>query len=93
MPYIEWEDRRDLTPLGVVIAETPGQLNFQITVLILNYLEMNGLSYQTINDIQGAIRNAGVEFDRRVTAPYETKKILQNGDVYSAIEEMLQSDS
>jgi len=41
-----------------------------------------GPSYQTINDIIGALEGAKMEFYRRVVVPYEDKKIKDNGDVY-----------
>ena len=79
MPYIEDHDRER------VIGDGPnncGELNFAITDLLLEYLERKGLRYQTINDIIGALEGAKLEFTRRVTNPYEDKKIKENGDVY-----------
>lgn len=61
---------------------TPGELNYVVTLSIKNYMENKGLSYQTINDIIGALDGASKEFYRRVAAPYEDKKIEENGDVY-----------
>ena len=46
------------------------------------YMQQHGLNYRVINDIVGAAEGAKAEFQRRVAAPYEDKKILQNGDVY-----------
>ena len=60
----------------------PGQLNYAITCVLKDYIESNGLSYDTINDIVGALEGAKLEFYRRVAAPYEDKKIIENGDVY-----------
>lgn len=60
----------------------PGELNYKITRTIQDYIDMQGLSYQTINDIVGALEGGKLEFYRRVAAPYEDKKIEQNGDVY-----------
>lgn len=82
MPYINPKDRAMLEPNIKTYAETAGELNFQITRLITEYLEHRGLNYQTCNDIVGALDGAKVEFQRRVVAPYEDKKIEQNGDVY-----------
>jgi hypothetical protein len=63
-------------------ASTAGELNYRITRQITRYIEGKGLSYQTINDILGALDGAGKEFYRRVVAPYEDLKIKENGDVY-----------
>ena len=79
MPYITQEARAELT---IRMAKTTGELNYMLTRLVFDYLDTQGLSYQTINDINGALMGALTEFNRRVTAPYEDKKIAENGDVY-----------
>ena len=87
MPYIK-KDRRDwifnldegtLEPFQI---ESCGELNYLITLAITSYISNKKLSYQTINDIVGALEGAKLEFYRRVAAPYEDKKIQENGDVY-----------
>jgi hypothetical protein len=82
MPYINENDRDYLRPTAG-IAGTPGELNFQITCLVTEYLATHGYSYSTINDIVGAIEGSKLEFYRRVAAPYEEAKIEANGDVYA----------
>lgn len=59
-----------------------GELNYEITLKLIKYLEYNGLDYQSINDVIGALEGAKAEFQRRVVAPYENSKIRANGDVY-----------
>ncbi len=81
MPYINQSDRATYEP-ALVQADTSGQLNFQLTIVILEYLRMHGLRYDTCNDIVGALDNCKDEFRRRIQHPYEDKKIEQNGDVY-----------
>jgi hypothetical protein len=81
MPYIPVEQRAMFRP----IAEAPdkaGQLNYQITMLLLQYLKQHGLSYDTVNACGGALDYAGKEFYRRVVVPFEEEKRAQNGDVY-----------
>jgi len=46
------------------------------------YLRTKGISYQTFNDIIGALEGAKLEFYRRVVVRYEEEKIKANGDVY-----------
>lgn len=80
MPYIP-EDRRDALENGEP-AMTVGELNFQFTVLSLDYLNTHGVDYARLNDVVGALESAKAEFQRRVVAPYEDTKIEENGDVY-----------
>lgn len=83
MPYIKKERREELTnDLVSKAMVNPGELNYMITQLLIDYRFANGMSYQTINDIVGALEGAKIEFYRRVAAPYEDKKIKENGDVY-----------
>lgn len=80
MPYITNDRRAELDPM--VHPETPGELNYCVTMVVVDYLKRKGLSYGTINDIVGALEGAKAEFYRRVAIPYEDKKIQENGDVY-----------
>lgn len=81
MPYIS-QDERNILLKGVETPATAGQLNYTITLAIKDYIKQKGLSYQTINDIYGALTGAQFEFARRVVNGYEDKKIKENGDVY-----------
>lgn len=82
MPYIKKEDREKLAHPNFWAPNTPGDLNYLFTKLIKEYIDLNGLNYQHINDIVGALEGAKLEFYRRVVAPYENSKIRENGDVY-----------
>lgn len=84
MPYIKQEDRVRLLETTVIDKaeiNNPGDLNYLITVLINRYLQQHGLRYQQINDVVGALEGAKLEFYRKVAAPYEDKKIKENGEV------------
>lgn len=70
----------DPTPRPIA-AGNPGDLNFQFTRLIVDYVKIHGLSYQTINDVKGALIGAKDEFGRRIADPYEDRKLAENGDV------------
>jgi hypothetical protein len=63
-------------------AQSAGELNFAFTVVSRSYLEDKGESYQTYNDIIGALEGCKLELYRRMVAPYEDVKIKENGDVY-----------
>lgn len=80
MPYIKQEDRNRL---NLEVPQSSGELNYLITQLVIEYMRNKGdISYQTINDIMDALDGAKSEFYRRIAAPYEDKKIKENGDVY-----------
>lgn len=81
MPYIKPEDRSDLFVDSVRDAVGPGELNYQLTILIKRYWMLNK-SYSGINDIIGALEGAKMEFYRRIVVPYEELKMHENGDVY-----------
>lgn len=89
MPYIKKDDRIkfERTLLSVPALDSPGKLNYLITELCLTYLANKGKSYQTLNDISGALTNANLEFYRRLSAPYEDLKIKENGDVFTSKKE------
>jgi len=80
MPYITKLRRYQL--LSGEVAQTAGELNFEITSLIKEYWQHGPQNYQVINDIIGALEGSKAEFQRRVVADYENKKIKENGDVY-----------
>lgn len=85
MPYIENSDKEKFEPELVKVAEsieTAGEMNYVITMLVRNYIERKGLCYQTLNDAIGALEGCKFELYRRVLAPYEDRKIEENGDVY-----------
>ena len=61
---------------------TKGELNFLISKLCIEWVERHGLSYDSISDVRATLGLVWDEFYRRVGAPYEDKKIEENGDVY-----------
>lgn len=79
MPYIKEEDREHIANGGR--PRTAGELNYLLTLCTLDYVEDNGKSYQTYNDILGALEGCKLEMYRRRVAPYEDLKIKENGDV------------
>jgi hypothetical protein len=95
MPYIKQEDRDRVDPMIDVLAEriakdscdncedTAGRLNYTITKLMHKVLEYEGCSenYSSYNNLIGMLECARMELYRRKVAPYEDKKINENGDV------------
>jgi hypothetical protein len=80
LPYIQ-KQHRDALQTGKE-PNNSGELNYLITSLLKEYTDVKGLSYQTINDVLGALEGAKSEYYRRVASNYEDKKIKENGDVY-----------
>lgn len=83
MPYLEAGIRASLNEGRK--ATKGGELNYQISKLLNDFVVMKGLSYATINEAMGALESAKLEFYRRVAGPYENKKIIENGEVYTCL--------
>jgi len=79
MPYIT-QEKRDRLAQGAS-PQDPGELNYALTKILLEYLQSKGTSYGTVNEIMGVLNCATHEFYRRWAAPYEDKKIKDNGDL------------
>lgn len=79
MPYIQQEPRLRVAMAGK--PKTAGELNYAIHLLLDEYLMWQGESYQTYNDMMGALTGVQAELYRRKIAPYEDKKIIENGDI------------
>lgn len=79
MPYIKQEDRNRLEEGR--IPENAGELNYAIHLLLEGYLYAKGESYQTYNDMMGALEGVKLELYRRRVSGYEDKKISENGDI------------
>lgn len=80
MPYIDKTRRAEL--FYAPKPEGPGELNYMITSLVVDYYDSRNFDYQVINDIIGALEGAKLEFYRRIAAPYEDRKRDENGEVY-----------
>ncbi len=87
MPYIKEKHRApiDQALIGVfklirTYKLNAGEINYLFTK-IMHALFKKTPEYTTINDITGAVVCAREEFGRKVVAPYEDKKIKENGDL------------
>ena len=79
MPYIKKSLRPTVIKKGPTNA---GELNYLVTIIAIRYVQEGEVSYRKINDAIGALECAKLELYRRLAAPYEDKKIIENGDVY-----------
>lgn len=86
MPYIKPERRAEFDEMALQgrhpITAVAGELNYELTLKCIKYMDIHGTNYQVLNDIVGALECAKLEIYRRIAAPYEDKKIAENGDVY-----------
>lgn len=86
MPYISQKrrDRMNSSIEGVSnMCPFAGDLNYAITKILHNYLDMYGLDYSNINEVIGVLECAKMELYRMVAAPYEDKKRSVNGGISS----------
>lgn len=82
MPYIT-QKRRDALMRGYPEQmQGPGELNWKIVEEINLYRRIKGDSYQTFNDIIGALEGAKLEIYRRLVSKLEDEKCQENGDVF-----------
>lgn len=90
MPYIKGVGQRQSIDLRMSGASsliiTEGDLNFAITRLLVHYIaSRGGVRYSRINEVMGVLECAKQEFYRQVAAPYEDKKLAENGNVYNEL--------
>ena len=86
MPYIDEKDRLKFSQIlrrlkQLALIQNVGELNYLITSICKIYLQQKGEKYAHHNDILGVLSAVAREWYRRRTAPYEDKKIKENGDV------------
>jgi hypothetical protein len=89
MPYVDKESRlkmrATLEAFHYAIdfyGVTPGELNYVITCLANDYINTKGENYTHMNDVLGVLEGAKLELYRQRVAPYENKKMEENGNVY-----------
>lgn len=82
MPYIKVKDR-DYLEFDSIPSRTPGELNYLLTeILMRHHSNYDPVSYSHFAELIGALEACKLELYRRIVAPYEDEKILENGDVY-----------
>lgn len=84
MPYIKQAARAALDPHLEALARnvtTEGELNYCIYKLSCLLIDSMGESYANYSMCGSAMEHARLEWYRRRVAPYEDKKIAENGDI------------
>ena len=86
MPYIKSKKSRGLIEENLNRASmfimNCGDLNFAFTILCKRFIEIFGESYTNYATCVSSLVCAKLELYRRKIAPYEDKKIEENGDVW-----------
>lgn len=85
MPYITDIEKDEIDKqinYNDLYMPTSGALCYVIYKIVLAYLKLNGKSFRTFSEINGALECAKMEFYRKIVAPYEELKIKENGDVH-----------
>lgn len=80
MPYIDPEDKLAIDQGSK--PRTPGQLNYALTQVVIDYVALTQPSYDVFAQVTSAFELAKLEFWRRVIVPYEEGKMLGNGDAF-----------
>lgn len=81
MPYIQESNRQSLEEhFDIDQPETSGELNYLITGLVQVWLGKH-YNYDRLNAAIGVLESAKLELYRRSVAPYEDRKMAENGDV------------
>ena len=82
MPYIKPEDRKKFDSIiGQLPDMNDGEFNYVETSVGHRFIKQHGLRYMTLARVVGGLICVVLELYRRVTAPYEDKKIRENGPV------------
>lgn len=81
MPYINQKKRDELDWEGWG-PETPGELNYKLTQMLLSYMQGKPKSYSLYNEVIGVLECCKLEVYRRPIAEYEESKKFLNGDVF-----------
>jgi len=84
MPYIK-KDRRPRLRYPLIKAakevESGGDLNYCFSILCQEFVKKYGESYSIYSECISSLECAKLELYRRHVAPYEDKKIVENGDI------------
>ena len=84
MPYIKQEQRIDIDAVIHQLApliKDAGTFNYAVTRLSHLYIKEKGLRYANLNELIGAMECMKLELYRKIAAPYETEKLVENGPV------------
>ena len=83
MPYIKQDRRKDLdtivSDMWINDIKADGDLNYVLYAYCKRCIKH---SYNNYKNYIGELRQCATEIERRLLAPYEDEKIIENGDIY-----------
>lgn len=89
VPYIRQHERLKYVPVLLEVAKIfapmsnenkPGELAFLLTAIVREAVGENA-RFSELNLAIGALESVKLEFYRKTIAPYEDRKIVENGDL------------
>jgi hypothetical protein len=82
MPYIKQERRPDLNKVVIAMSEASVKADGDLNYILYRFCKYHvAPSYNNYKNFLGELNEATEEIRRRLLAPYEDKKIEENGDV------------
>jgi len=82
MPYIKQNERSAMNQIVDMMddwgIQADGDLNYVLFAYCKRYVKP---SYNNYKNFCGELRQCATEIERRILAPYEDTKIIENGDV------------
>lgn len=82
MPYIKQERRVDLDRVNHAMWDANIVADGDLNYLLFRYCKLCVKpSYNNYKNYIGELRQCATEIERRLLAPYEDEKIIENGDV------------
>lgn len=88
MPYIKQKQRAELERRA---PQNAGELNYILSRRVSEYIGDIGISYQTLHDVVGVLRDVATEIERRFMAPYEDSKGRVNGEVFHEVKDAVEA--
>ena len=82
MPYIKQDRRDELDGIVDLMNEMDVEADGDLNYILFKYCKKHVRpSYKNYRDFCGELSECVAEIRRRLVAPYEDKKIMENGDV------------
>jgi len=82
MPYVKQERRPDLNKVVIAMSEASVKADGDLNYILYRFCKYHVTpGYNNYKNFLGELNEAAEEIRRRLLAPYEDKKIEENGDV------------